>query len=301
MKLLVLLSACNGERFLREQLDSLLDQTLGGVEILVRDDGSSDGTAAILAQYAQRGALRWYGGENLGAAQSFWRLLNDSGDADYYAFCDQDDVWDGDKLEAAVARLAGLPGDRPALYCGDVRVADAAGNVLSAHMVRPCPADYAHALLRNLAPGCTFVFNRRARELFCRYDARRLGMELHDWTAYQLAACFGSVVYDAQAHMRYRQHGANAIGARRATVGAYLHKVRSFLNGPMKNSRSRQARRLEAAFGPEMSAEDRRRTALLAHYGEDRRTKKALLRMLGGGAYGADGRLARLLALIDRL
>ena len=68
MRLIVLLSAYNGEPYIREQLDSLFAQTLDGVEILVRDDGSIDGTRAILTEYAQRGALRWYAGENLGPA-----------------------------------------------------------------------------------------------------------------------------------------------------------------------------------------------------------------------------------------
>ena len=78
MRLIVLLSAYNGEPYIREQLDSLFAQTLDGVEILVRDDGSIDGTRAILAEYAQRGALRWYADENLGPACSFWLLLQDA-------------------------------------------------------------------------------------------------------------------------------------------------------------------------------------------------------------------------------
>ena len=301
MKLTVLLSSFNGERYIRAQLDSLLAQSLEGVEILVRDDGSVDGTRAILAEYAERGTLCWYTGENLGLARSFWRLLQDADDADYYAFCDQDDVWDAEKLETAVSALALLDPAKPALYCGNVRVTDAAMHVLAEHMVRPAPADYPHALLRNLAPGCTQVFNRAARELLRRYDAERLGIELHDWTAYQLVACFGSVVYDPEPHMYYRQHGDNAIGAHRTTAHAYLKKVRPFWSGKMKNSRQRQALRLERVFGQEMPAENRELTSLMAHYQEDRQTKRALLRMIRHGIDGTDGRLAWLLALTGRL
>ena len=301
MKLIVLLSAYNGEPYIRRQLDSLLAQTLDGVEILVRDDGSIDGTRTILTEYAQRSALRWYAGENLGASRSFWRLLQDAPDAAYYAFCDQDDVWDADKLALAVSALERLDAASPALYCGDVRVADEKLRVLSAHMVRPAPTDYPHALLRNLAPGCTYVFNRPARDLLRRYDAQRLGIGLHDWTAYQLAACFGRVVYDPVPHMSYRQHGGNAIGARRASLHAWLGKAASFWAGPMKNSRSRQALRLEQAFGGEMRAEHRELTAHLAHYRQERQTKRKLLRMLRNRAPGMDGRLARLLAVVNRL
>ncbi len=125
MKLIVLLSAYNGEKYIREQLDSLLAQSLCGVEIFVRDDGSTDRTRGILEEYREQGMLSWIAGENLGPSQSFWQLLRNCDDADYYAFCDQDDVWDPDKLEVAVQALQQLDPVNPALYCGDVRVTDA--------------------------------------------------------------------------------------------------------------------------------------------------------------------------------
>lgn len=275
MKLLVLLSSYNGGRFLREQLDCLLAQTLGGVEILVRDDGSTDGTREILAEYADRGSLKWYAGENLGPYRSFWQLLTTCGEADYYAFCDQDDVWDSDKLETAVRALEDMEG--PALYCGDVRVTDERLQVTAEHMVRSEPADYPHALIRNLAPGCTYVFNRAALELLRRFDAERLGIELHDWTAYQAVACFGRVIFDSEPHMSYRQHGGNVIGAYRPTMLSKLRNAMSFWNGPQKNSRSRQALRLERAYSDGMSPDRRELTALYAHYKEDRKAKRKLL------------------------
>ncbi len=301
MKLIVLLAAYNGENFLRQQLDSLPAQSLDGVEILVRDDGSSDGTHRILTEFAQRGSLRWYTGKHLGAGRSFWQLLQDADEAEFYAFCDQDDVWDPDKLEIAVSMLSPLDSSRPALYCSDVRVTDAALHVLSEHMVRQAPVEYPHALMRNLSPGCTYVFNRTARELLCRYDASQLGLELHDWTAYQIAACFGTVVYDPAPHMCYRQHGNNVIGAYRSTLDSWMKKAVSFWSGPMKNSRSRQALRMEQCFGQEMCAEYRELTALLAHYRENREAKKELLAALQTTVTGAEGLFASLLALMNRL
>ena len=301
MKLIVLLSTYNGVNYIRQQLDSLLEQSLPGVEIQVRDDGSTDGTCEILEEYAKLTAVRWYTGENLGPARSFWQLIQDAPDADYYAFCDQDDVWDTDKLEIAVSALERLDVSKPVLYCSDVRVTDMKLHIQAGHMVRPAPADYPHALLRNLAPGCTYVFNRPVRELLRRFDAECLGIELQDWTAYQIAACFGSIFYDPAPHMCYRQHIDNAIGARQATAGALLKKAASFWGGPMKNSRTRQALRLERAFGEEMPAEKRELTALLAHYREDRQTKRALLHMLRSSIGNTDGRLAWLLAMAGKL
>ena len=301
MKLIVLLSTYNGVNYIRQQLDSLLEQSLPGVEIQVRDDGSTDGTCDILEEYAKRGALRWYAGRNLGPACSFWQLLQDCGEAVYYAFCDQVDVWDGDKLEAAVAALTSFDADTPVLYCGDVRVTDESLNVLYDHMVNPCPADYPHALLRNLAPGCTFVFNHQARELLRLYDTEKLGLDLHDWTAYQVVACFGHVIFDTVPHMCYRQHETNVNGAHRRSAISLLRKVPVFWNGPMRNSRRRQALRLEQTYGEIMPAGNRELTELIAHYDEDASKWRKLLYILWNTIDGADDRMACLLALCNRL
>lgn len=301
MKLIILLSAYNGASFIRQQLDSLLTQSLPGVEILVRDDGSTDDTCKILEEYAKRGALRWYAGSNLGPAHSFWQLLRDCDDADYYAFCDQDDIWDEDKLETAVAALSCFGADIPALYCCDVRVTDESLNVLYDHMVDRCPTDYPHALLRNLAPGCTFVFNHQARELLLLYDAKKLSLVLHDWTAYQIVACFGHVVFDTTVHMSYRQHMNNVNGAHRKTAASLIKKVPLFWNGPMRNSRRCQALRLEQVYSGIMPIGNRELTGLIAHYDEDTAKKRKLLYMLWNSVDGADARMAWLLALFNRL
>ena len=100
MKLIVLLSTYNGEKYLREQLNSLVKQILRPDQILIRDDGSSDATMDIIKYYADSYKfIKYYQGENLGAAKSFMELINKAEEADYYALCDQDDVWFEDKLQ----------------------------------------------------------------------------------------------------------------------------------------------------------------------------------------------------------
>ena len=300
MKLLVLLSSYNGEKYLREQVDSLLSQTLDGVEILVRDDGSTDETRTILEAYAEQGKLRWAAGAHLGLARSFWRLLQTCGDADYYAFCDQDDIWDADKLEIAVGKLGKEGAATPALYCGDVRVTDSAGR-MAGHLVRYCPADYGHALIRNLAPGCTYVFNRAAMELLRRFDAESMEIDLHDWTAYQIIACFGRIVFDREPHMSYRQHGGNVIGAPDGSAREILVKAASFWSGAKKGSRSTQALHLEQAFGPQMSPSNRHLTAMFAHYQRENELKKQLLQANWIKLQRQEKTLFKLLVVFNRL
>ena len=98
-KIVVLLSTYNGEKYLEEQLDSLASQNGVVIELLVRDDGSTDGTAAILDRWQDEGRLSWYTSANLGPGKSFMHLLQTAGGGGYYAFCDQDDVWLPDKVK----------------------------------------------------------------------------------------------------------------------------------------------------------------------------------------------------------
>ena len=116
----VLMSTYNGEKYIREQLNSIINQTYPSIKILVRDDGSSDGTIEILEEYAAKyDNMAYYAGKNLGVIQSFLQLLKDSDDSSaYYAFSDQDDVWLPEKIEKAVEMIENNKEvEQPILYC----------------------------------------------------------------------------------------------------------------------------------------------------------------------------------------
>jgi glycosyltransferase involved in cell wall biosynthesis len=150
----VLLSTYNGERYLAELIESLLQQDYPNTEILVRDDGSTDGTVLILSQYAAQGRLRLVKGRNVGVPSSYFELLAlSSEEAAFCAFCDQDDVWNRDKLSRAVAQLKGARQDHPVLYCTAVDVVnEELGNIgRSAPLKRPL--GFRNALVQNVATG----------------------------------------------------------------------------------------------------------------------------------------------------
>ena len=230
-KVAVLLSTYNGERFLREQLDSLVAQV--GVEphLFVRDDGSSDRTVDMLQSYA--GRWPWLAEvapqPNLGAARSFFRLLAEAPEGyDYYAFCDQDDVWLPHKLARAAARLAGRAG--PALYCSQFTCADAALNVIG-----PGPGDgdarFEHLLFENIAWGCTIVMNAAARALVAPEPPRH-PRAMHDWWSAIVVSALGEVIYDPEPGLLYRQHGANEVGLKSGRANEVLGHARRFLKDP---------------------------------------------------------------------
>lgn len=157
--ILVLMSTYNGEKYLKEQIDSILAQKNVEVTIRVRDDGSTDGTIRILEEYQKCGKLNWYSSTNMGPAKSFLDLVyNAPLKYDYYAFCDQDDYWKEDKLYKAIERLEHFD-DKPALYHCELEIVDE--NLEHIKMTRNCNKTkfIDQTLMVFYIPGCTMVFN----------------------------------------------------------------------------------------------------------------------------------------------
>lgn len=207
----ILLSTHNGERYLAEQLDSLLAQTYVDWRLSARDDGSADTTCAILEAYARRDArISVVVGENLGVFESFYTLLEQADpSAAYYAFCDQDDVWLPDKLERAVAALEAGASGEPTLYCARALLVDESLRPLSLSRAYG-PTDLANALVENIGIGCSMLLDRQARDMVLR--CRPSIAPVHDWWCLLVVAATGRVIYDATPRLWYRQHGGNAIG-----------------------------------------------------------------------------------------
>ena len=118
-KVAVLISTYNGEKYLKEQLDSILNQTYQNIEIVIRDDGSNDSTRDIIREYQQKYAnIELKEGTNIGFIKSFFKLL-ELANADYYAYCDQDDIWLENKIELAVNALNQADNTKPNMVFGN--------------------------------------------------------------------------------------------------------------------------------------------------------------------------------------
>lgn len=214
----VLLCTCNGQRFLAEQLESIHAQTHDAWTVWASDDGSTDETRGVLEQYRTR-----WGGDRLsvvtGPAQGLTRnfstlAASDRIAADAYAFADQDDVWERDKIERAMHWLAGVSASTPALYCSRTTTIEESGEVTGASPLFRRPPSFANALAQNLASGNTMVFNDAARQLLVRAERAGARPAFHDWWLYLLVTgCGGQVRYDSHPTVRYRQHGHNQVGA----------------------------------------------------------------------------------------
>ena len=210
----VLLSTYNGEEYLCNQIDSILNQKDVNVKLLIRDDGSTDSTPSMLREYANTHEnITYFNGKNHGVIASFFRLFELADyEADYYALADQDDVWDDDKLITACSRLNETEPLLPALYCCDAVVTDTELNPIAKRAkTRELIPDFKNALIENIARGGSIVFNQTLlRNIQIPMPT---GIYMHDWWLYMVASCFGTVIYDSTPHYKYRQHTDNVLGA----------------------------------------------------------------------------------------
>lgn len=205
-----------GQHYLHEQLNSIIYQTHKDWIIWVSDDGSSDDTHAILNEYRSKlGESRFFvhNGPSDGFAANFLSLTcKASISADYYAYADQDDIWEKDKLACALEYLKTVPSHLPALYCGRTRIVDINNCDIGLSPLYIKPPKFTNALVQSIAGGNTMVFNNAARN-FLRIAGPTVKVVAHDWWAYiVISGCGGQVFYDKNPKVRYRQHGNNLIG-----------------------------------------------------------------------------------------
>lgn len=228
----ILLATYNGARFLPEQLQSLLDQTHRDWRLIVRDDGSSDGSLGLVKDWATKNAVRLEvlddGLGNLGACASFGKLL-EATDAPYFAFCDQDDIWLREKLEVmldAIRTSESAPSiQTPLLAYSDLVLVDGELNRIAGSFRQHCsiaslPSSLPlrRLLLHNVVTGCATLGNNALARLAAPIPE---GTRMHDWWLALVAAEFGRLIDVPAQTALYRQHGRNTLGAARlGTAGA---------------------------------------------------------------------------------
>lgn len=252
MKVCVLISTYNGEKYLEEQLQSVLDQKGVTTDILVRDDGSSDKTCEILDAWQKDGKLKWYAGQNLGFALSFMNLLEKADGYKYYAFCDQDDIWLPDKLLRAVTSLEGVS-DKVRLYCSNVYYYKDGQTLGGIHHQAPKFDKYT-CLLRNISPGCTMVFNDALRNILV--SSQPVKIIAHDFWVFQVAMLMGTVYYDFSPTMLYRQHENNQIGQKDNKKDIWKRRLKDIFFSSRKHEREEQAKEIIKCYHADMREDD---------------------------------------------
>lgn len=228
-KIQILLSTFNGEKFLVRQLDSLLDQDYPDFYICIRDDGSSDNTCAILSEYQSKHAnISVVYADNIGVLSSYFELIKQAG-ADFYALCDQDDIWLPEKLSRGVSKISLCDNPSASLYCSALQFVDSNLELIGS----TAPPRYQcleNAVMENIATGCTVIFGESLRTLFLQAEPDN--MHMHDWWLYLLASAFGNIVYDPESHVLYRRHENTVTGIQlksSRTIAARLKGLWGFI------------------------------------------------------------------------
>ena len=228
----ILLCTYNGARFLIAQLASIEQQSHKNWRLIVSDDGSTDETLAILRHFAERVPqyVELRSGPRRGPCANFLSLAEDPSIAgDYFAFCDEDDVWRRDKLKHALGWLKSRQQTTPAVYCARTRLVGEEGRPFGTSPLFPKLPCFANALVQSIAGANTMVFNPATKRLL--EQAGAVDAVSHDWWTYQLVSGAGGTVhYDPKPHLDYRQHAANHIGCNRG-LRAQWERLRMVLQG----------------------------------------------------------------------
>lgn len=269
----VLLSTYNGHQYIRELVDSVLAQEGVNVNLQVRDDGSTDDTIEILKSYDDpRITIRT--GENLKPALSFLALLRDCDDADYYAYCDQDDYWYPNKLITAITELEKI--NEPALFISTYDVCDENLNKLFTYDMKfEEPLRLQDIIIYRAPSACNMVFNHALRQVINKSTPSFVRM--HDfWTLIVTLSHDYRVITKAVPLIKYRQHAGESVGITPTLKTRVSRLLRSLRTG--NNERWRQANEAYKAYKDEISADKRDVLETIVNYRKTASNKMKLLK-----------------------
>jgi glycosyltransferase involved in cell wall biosynthesis len=234
----ILLATYNGAQFLTEQLESIARQTHSSWTLTISDDGSTDNTLALVAQFAKRitqPLTVLQGPQQKSSTRNFCHLIQNAPAAeasDLYAFCDQDDVWLDNKLERAVQWHAQQQSHAVRLYCSRTQFVDEQLKPIGLSPGIQRTPSFGNALVQNIASGNTMVMSHDV--LLAQKKVKPEHSVWHDWTTYLVATALGGMVcFDDEPSLLYRQHGGNVIGSNNG-LAAQIKRFQPLLQGRYK-------------------------------------------------------------------
>lgn len=276
----VILSAYNGEKYLKEQLDSILNQENISVKLICRDDGSSDDTLTILKTYKEnnRDIVDITAGDNIGCVRSFYEALSRAvslnPECNYFAFADQDDYWLTDKLASGVKMMSGINNDIPILYYCKPKLVDEDLIPVKDTWNSDNYSTLGEACMIQPAAGCTMMFNRKTAELFLR--ATPEDMLLHDsWLYKTVVAMDGAIIEDSCPHILYRQHENNLVGGEKTFLSDIRRRYQTFFHN--RHERLKSIRSLLNVYASDMPEKNLKFLKTLSNYNKSFKCKVKIL------------------------
>ena len=256
-KVAILISTYNGEKYIEEQLNSILNQSYKNIEIYVRDDGSKDNTTNILKKYEAEGKIKLKLGDNIGFSKSFLELLSYPEDASYYAFCDQDDVWMKEKIERAVLNIEKKDQKKPILYASNYLCYNSKMEYLrdSGYKKNKKTAFY-KSIIECIAPGMTMCINDVAKEILIKYYPKNIFF--HDWWVCLICSGLGEVIYDSKPSVKYRIHDSNVTVSKQGLIKDLKVKISRYLGNEFYKKIKKQCMDFYKIYGDKLQERDRK-------------------------------------------
>ena len=229
MKVSIAIATYNGERFLREQLDSLYAQTRKPDEVVVCDDASTDYTLNILEEYHQHYGLRYYKNQkSLGVNANFFQVISYC-QGDYICICDQDDIWMNKKVETLLKAIEAINQNSiPIAVSSNRQDVDAQGIAITPPIYSRQSEKWEDTLLNTgNSQGCTMIINRCLADISLRYYQEReeANTVMYDVLISLIAACFGKKLNLSESLMYYRHHDSNVVDRFQKKKKTFLMKV----------------------------------------------------------------------------
>ncbi|MDT2811543.1 glycosyltransferase [Vagococcus lutrae] len=242
-KVLVMMSTYNGEKYIKEQVESILNQQDIDVTLLIRDDNSSDSTLEILKEINDDRIICINENINIGPKLSFFKLLSsyqsiNYNEYDYFAFSDQDDIWMSGKLVNGIKKIEkSITYNKATLYYGPNITVDKNMNTLFITPIKITTNKY-DILFRNRAQGATMIFNKPARDLIVKNTISQNAI-MHDWWINLIVKCCGgNIIVDNVPYLQYRQHDSNVVGSNKDSISSRIfNRLKIILSGKKQPSR----------------------------------------------------------------
>jgi glycosyltransferase involved in cell wall biosynthesis len=230
----ILLATFNGEKYLGEQLESLDRQVDVNVRVWVNDDGSTDETLAILQKWQEIGLVTNISITNgIGSTPAFLKLLSEHPNSEYIAFCDQDDIWDFEKLARQISTLSN---EMPIAVTSQRLYIDSSGVVIGKSKKIRGSLSIENALIENVVPGNTILINSQAVRLINRFQ--KPPIKHYDSWIYLLLSYYGKVIYIDTPLLKYRIHEGNLVGLRRYHARRFIDSAENFLTQALYMSKT---------------------------------------------------------------
>lgn len=261
----IIMAVYNGQEYIREQLESLKDQTYTEWRLVIRDDRSSDKTAEIVKKFSdeveQEVIFKVNEKPSGSAKNNFALLINDAKESDYVMFCDQDDIWKKDKIEITFNKMKQAEErygrDFPLLVHGDVEVIDENGNINADSMFEMshinADSKLPQILIQNHVTGCTMMCNKKLIAGISEYASSEY-IIMHDYLAALYASVFGKIEVIKKPLLSYRQHSGNSVGAKNNNNAVYL--LKRLANGRKSYKEAMETSRNQVKFFVEIYREE---------------------------------------------